>query len=108
MIMEIPSVDTWLSDILSKDPMTFEDAYWGERPPVELAVPEIIRAMDVHFDPYTRGKLIELLGECGNPAVLPILEKELLNSEESMRNWARGSIDALTGQEPWQKNPKYL
>lgn len=86
--------------------MTFEDAYWGERPSAELAVPKIIRAMAVNFDLYTRGKLIELLGECGDNAVLPILEKEMASSDESVRNWASGSIDALARREPWQKGAK--
>jgi hypothetical protein len=106
--MEIQNVDIWLRDILSKDAMTFEHAYWGERPPAELAMPEVLRAMAVHFDSYTRGKLIELLGKCEDCTLLPILENELASSDESIRNWANGSIDALHRQEPWQKIPKYV
>lgn len=102
------SVDEWLERILSRNAMTFEDAYWGERPPTDLAVPKILKALEDHFDSYTRGKLLELLGECGDLSVLPVLEHELANSDESIRNWASGSIDALKAREPWQRHPKYL
>lgn len=64
-------------DILSKDAITFEGAYWGQWPPAELAVPKVLQAMAVHFDLYTRGKLIELLGECEDREVLPIGDGEL-------------------------------
>lgn len=98
--LENPSVDAWLRDILSKDAITFEGAYWCQRPPAESAVPKVLQAMAVHFDLYTRGKLIELLGECEDREVLPILEKEPASSDESIRNWANGSIDALAREEP--------
>lgn len=101
-------LDEWFSQILSKDAMTFEDAYWSDRPPVEDVVPKIIQALAIICDSYTRGKLLELLGECGDVSVLPILERELLSSDESTRNWAKISIEALNRREPWQKSHKYL
>jgi hypothetical protein len=104
--MDQLNVDEWLREILSRDAMTFEDAYWGERPSSELAVPLLLAALNVYFDSYTRGKLLELLGECEDISVLPVLEKELSNSEEAIRNWAAGSIEALKRHEPWQRFPK--
>ena len=106
--MSVPNVDEWLNQILSKDAMTFENAYWGERPPAVEMVPRILQALTVCFDSYTRGKLIELLGECEDSSVLPVLEKELFSLDGHIRNWAQGSIDALKRFEPWQKFPKYL
>ena len=88
-------VNIWLSAILSKDSITFEDAYWDVRPPVEEAIPKIIEALKVTLDAYTRGKLIELLGECGNLTILPILEEELKNADSSIQRWAILSIEAL-------------
>ncbi|MBL9200844.1 MAG: HEAT repeat domain-containing protein [Opitutaceae bacterium] len=102
------NVDAWLSRILSKDAMTFEDAYWGERPPPEAAVPKILESLKTTFDPYTRGKLVELLGESGDKSVLPILEKEMRSPDQAIREWACASIAALRRDEPWQKDPKYL
>lgn len=99
---------TWLTAILSQDAVTFEDAYWGDRPASNEVVPEIIAKLSEIFDPYTRGKLIELLGECGDKSILPILEAELKNPDPSLKEWAAGSIDALIRGEPWQKNPKYI
>lgn len=100
-------VDEWLDKILSEDAMAFEDAYWGERPPADKALPEILMALSNHFDIYSRGKLIELLGECEDHSVMPVLEKELDNPNEGIRNWARASIEALKRVEPWQKTQKY-
>ena len=102
------NVDEWLSDILSQDATTFEDAYWNNRPPVDEAIPKIIQALDVYLDTHSRGKLIELLGECGNLSILPIIEKELLSTDEVIRKWAKGSIESLNNLESWQKQPKYL
>lgn len=102
------SLDEWFAQILSKDPMTFEDAYWSDRPPAEEVVPKVIQALSVVLDSYTRGKLLELLGECEDASVLPILERELESSDASIRNWAKISIEALNRREPWQKSQKYL
>ena len=100
-------VQAWLARILSSDAATFEDAYWEERPSTEIAVPAILRALDNVSDAFGRGKLIELLGESGDMAVLSVLERELLNADETVRGWAEVSIGALKRGEPWQKDPKY-
>ncbi|QLG88652.1 hypothetical protein HQ393_10595 [Chitinibacter bivalviorum] len=100
------NVDEWLNEILSRDAMTFEEAYWRERPPANEAVPRILQALTAPLDSYTRGKLIELLGECEDLSVLHVLEKELLSPDESMQFWASLSIDALNSLAPWQKSSK--
>ena len=97
-----------MNAILCRDAMTFEDAYWGERPPANKVVPIIIEKLKTVLDPYTRGKLIELLGESEDKSVLTILENELKNEDEFMRNWAKGSIRDLENGEKWQQDPKYL
>lgn len=93
--------------ILSRDPTTFEDAYWGARPRQELAVPLILEKMKTIHDSYTRGKLIELLGESEDASVKAVLENERNHTDESIREWASGAIDALERGEKWQRDPKY-
>ena len=107
-MMKEPSINQWISDITNTDAMTFEDAYWGTRPSAAGAVPELIKLLNVHDDSYTLGKLIELLGECGDKSVIPILENELQNLDEGIRSWARAAIIALERGEKWQQNSKYL
>ncbi|WP_240222919.1 HEAT repeat domain-containing protein [Rheinheimera hassiensis] len=106
--MKSSNLSRWIKAIINTDAMTFEDAYWGTRPSASEAVPEIIRLLDKYEDPYTRGKLIELLGECEDKSVIPFLVNELQNPDESIRSWAKGSIEALERGEKWQKDPKYL
>lgn len=106
--MNSQDVDQWLSAILSKDAVTFEDAYWGARPSPSEAVPRILQVLREAHEPYTRGKLLELLGESGDMGMVQILEAELCSADQSIRDWARGGIDALERGEAWQKNPKYL
>ena len=105
--MNAPDLHKWIADIMSRDAITFEDAYWAIRPSPELAVPLILEKMRITHDAYTRGKLIELLGESEDASVIPILEDELNHVEESIREWARGAIQALTRGDRWQQDPKY-
>lgn len=98
----------WMADILSQDPMTFEDAYWGERPSVDVVLPLILTELERADDSYTRGKLIELLGETGDQSLMPVLQRELQHSDEAVRKWARLSIEVIQKGEPWQRHPKYL
>jgi hypothetical protein len=72
-MMNIPELSDWLKDILSRDAMTFENAYHGPRPPASIAVPQILSLLEKHNDDYTRGKLIELLGESNDKTLIPIL-----------------------------------
>ena len=106
--MKTPTVKAWLADILSSDPMTFEDAYWGVRPSAVDVVPELVKLLDLHKDSYTRGKIIELLGESGDTSILAILEIELQNPDEGIMNWAKGAIEALKSRKEWQQQPKYI
>ncbi|MFN3165621.1 MAG: hypothetical protein ACE37H_01000 [Phycisphaeraceae bacterium] len=75
--MDVPKLKDWLNDILSRDASTFEDAYWGDRPVAFEAIPALISQLEIQQDSYTRGKLIELLGESEDLSVLPILQQEL-------------------------------
>lgn len=61
----------WLDQILDQDPATFEDAYWGLRPAAAIAVPHLLARLAAAHDGYSRGKLLELLGESGDSAVIP-------------------------------------
>jgi len=95
-------VDAWLSRILDPDPMRFEDAYWGPRPDADLAVPHLLKLLSTTNDAYTRGKVLELLGESGDCSVSEALKAELTHPDERVREWARLAIVDLNEGAPWQ------
>jgi len=97
-----PQVDAWLSQILERDPLRFEDAYWGHRPDAALAVPLLLKLLSTTHDVYTRGKVLELLGESGDFSVSEALGAELTHPDEQVREWARLAIFALNQGTPWQ------
>ena len=101
--MSTINADSWLAAIMSRDAMTFEEAYFGNRPAPSIMGPKIIAKLSETRDSYTRGKLIELLGECGDSSVIKILESELNNPDPAMQEWAKISIDSLKGGDTWQK-----
>lgn len=105
--MTAPDLKEWMDFILSQDPMTFEDAYWGVRPHQEIAVPMILDKMKTAYDSFTRGKLIELLGESEDISVKATLENELNHEDGKIREWASSAIEALNRGEKWQRNPQY-
>ncbi|MFT2090086.1 hypothetical protein [Paraglaciecola sp. 2405UD69-4] len=102
---EYISLKKWLNDIVDEDATAFEDAYWGQRPSARDTIPEIIKLLNIHSEPYTKGKLIELLGESEDKSVVPYLEKELDSVYEEVRNWAKLAIDALNRGDKWEKEP---
>ena len=98
-----PQLEEWLSKILDRDPMTFEDAYWGNRPNPTLVVPQLIELLSSIQDAYTRGKILELLGESGNLSVAPTISADLTHPEQSVREWAKLALSALDRGVPWQQ-----
>jgi HEAT repeat protein len=96
-------LEEWLSRILDRDPMTFEDAYWGNRPDSTQAVPRLIELLGSTQDAYTRGKILELLGESGNPSVASIISADLSHPDQNVRKWARLALTALDRGTPWQQ-----
>ena len=102
MSSDIPDLDSWLSRILDGDAATFEDAYWGARPEARIAVPRLLQLLQATHDPFTRGKLLELLGESGDPSVAEVLRAELTHPAEDMRQWAGLALGALERGAPWQ------
>ena len=87
----------------NRDSSTYEDAYWGARPPIKETLPEIVKLLKTVHDPYSRGKLVELLGECEDKSVLPLLKEELSHHEKDIREWAEASIESLNSNEKWQQ-----
>ncbi|MEN5290863.1 HEAT repeat domain-containing protein [Stenotrophomonas lactitubi] len=102
--MDLDRIDvvSWLDQILDQDPATFEDAYWGLRPAAAIAVPHLLARLAAAHDGYSRGKLLELLGESGDSAVIPTLQAELQHPLEEVRNWAQLALDALDRGTSWQ------
>ncbi|MEN9361896.1 MAG: hypothetical protein RL095_3431 [Verrucomicrobiota bacterium] len=85
--------DEWICRIRSSNAGIYEDAYWSDRPQGPDVVPRLIAELGEAPDGYTRGKLLELLGEMGDPSVIPILAQELDHMDTQVRQWA---ICALT------------
>ncbi|WP_312705441.1 hypothetical protein [Stenotrophomonas lactitubi] len=102
--MDLDRIDVvcWLDQILDQDPATFEDAYWGLRPAAAIAVPHLLARLAAAHDGSSRGKLLELLGESGDSAVIPTLQAELQHPLEEARDWAQLALDALDRGTSWQ------
>jgi HEAT repeat protein len=88
-------LDPWIARIRDRNSMTFEDAYWGERPTGPDVVPRLIAELHLSNDGYTRGKFAELLGESGDISVVPMLIAELSHSEPAARLWAVLALEQL-------------
>ena len=103
MQSDVPELETWLSQIMDRDAATFEDAYWGPRPDVAAAVPRLLQLLQGTHDSYTRGKILELLGESGNPSVAGAISAELAHPDSEVRKWAKLALSALKQGTPWQQ-----
>ncbi len=75
--------------------MTFEHAYWGERPIGPDVVARLIAELHRSLDGSTRGKFAELLGEMGDASVVPVLVAELDHPEPVVRQWAVLALEQL-------------
>jgi HEAT repeat protein len=93
--MSTPNLDDWITKIRSRDPMTYEDAYWGERPNEPEVVSRLVAEMQDASDTYTRGKFLELLGEMGDSSIVAVLIQELSHSEIDIRRWAVLALEEL-------------
>lgn len=96
-------VENWLSRILNRDAMTFEDAYWGPRPDASLVVPRLLELLSSTDDAYSRGKILELLGESGDPSVAGALLAYATHPDPQVRQWAKLALSALKQGTPWQQ-----
>ena len=88
-------LEAWIETIRNRDAMTFEDAYWGERPIGPDVVPRLIAELHRSADRYSRGKFVELLGEMGDASVVPVLVAELDHPEPGVRQWAVLALEQL-------------
>ncbi len=88
-------LDAWIERIRDRDSVTFEDAYWGERPAGLEVVPRLVAELHRSTDSYTRGKFAELLGEMGDASVMPVLVAELVHPDLDMRQWAVLALEEL-------------
>ncbi len=93
--MMMLELDDWIARIRSKDAMTYEDAYWGERPAGPHVVPRLVLELHCSGDRYSRGKFVELLGEMGDASVVPVLIAELSHPEPDVRIWAVFALEEL-------------
>jgi HEAT repeat protein len=96
-------LEDWLSQILDRDAATFENAYWGTRPDAALAVPRLLQLLPATHDAYSRGKILELLGESGDPSVAETISADLTHPDQQVRKWAKLALSALDQGTPWQQ-----
>ncbi len=75
--------------------MTYEDAFWGERPTGPDVIPRLVNEMQLSTDAFTRGKFAELLGEMGDASAVPFLIEELSHAEPDVRMWAVFALEAI-------------
>ena len=92
-----PQLDDWIRDIKNRDGIVFDDANEGPRPNGPDVVPRLILEMHAAKDGYTRGKFIELLGEIGDPSVVPLLIAELGHPERAVRDSAVAALQLIGG-----------
>jgi HEAT repeat protein len=93
--MSTPNLDNWITKIRNRDPMIYEDAYWGERPIEVKIIPRLLSEMHNSPDTYTRGKFLELLGEMGDSSVVTVLIQELSHGQIEIRRWAVLALEEL-------------
>jgi HEAT repeat protein len=55
----------------------------------------LIELMAKEADPVIRGRFIELLGDSGEPRVIPLLESELGSGDDEIRRWALHALDCV-------------
>ena len=91
----------------SRDPATYEDAYEEIQPHVRRYVPALIAELAHAPDGYTRGKLLELLGDAQDPTALPVLAQELEHPDPDVRHWAHTGLIALCLAEADQLAEEY-
>jgi HEAT repeat protein len=77
-----------LQRICSKDGLTFEDAFDELCPIASQYLPELINTLACSADPYTRGKIIELLGYTHSESAVPTILGELEHPDQNVRQWA--------------------
>ena len=98
-----PQLEEWIRQILDRDTATFENAYWGPRPDPAIAVPLLLQLLQTTHDAYSRGKILELLGESGDHSVVPAISSDLTHPDQQVRKWAKLALSALDQGTPWQQ-----
>ena len=88
-------LEDWIARIRSRDAITYEDAYHGERPAEPGLLARLVAEMHAAPDGFTRGKFAELLGEMGNASVVPHLIAELSHPEPDTQLWAALALETL-------------
>ena len=89
-----------LTRLRSRDALTYEAAYEELLPRVREHVPELLAALEHGGDDaYTRGKLIELLGDAQDRTALSALARELRHPDPNVRRWAVTALLALCDSE---------
>ena len=77
-----------MARLRSRDALTYEAAYDEILPHVRAYVPQLLDELARTPDAFTRGKLIELLGDAQDPAAIPALGRELDHPDQNVRQWA--------------------
>ena len=89
---ESPTVDECIRMLRSTDSLTYEEGYHWLPGYLNDHLEELIEHMQEDPDPEKRSRFVELLGNSGNPKVIPVLESELKSSHAEIRSWTCSSL----------------
>ena len=90
---DFPGIKKCLELVCSDDPMTFEDGYHLLLPRVGEYVVQISEALKEERNPSNQAKLIELLGECEDETLVPLLTGFLNSESGDIVSWSLTALE---------------
>ena len=81
--------------IRSQDSMTYEEGYHWLQGYIKVYLNDLLSLLKVESDPIIRSKLVELIGDSEDPAIIPILTEELNSEYYEVRLWAYNSLSSF-------------
>ena len=87
-----PGFDECIEMLKSPDSSTYEEAYHWLKGYLDDRVDDLVESMLEEADPDMRSRLVELVGDSGNPKVIPYLESELQSPYAVVRSFAYSSL----------------
>ncbi len=89
------SFDEAVSLLRSRDQMTYEDGHHLLLANLDEVQVELLARMLREPEPRLRASFVELLGYADDPALVPVLERELGHEAEAVQGWALSALDNM-------------
>jgi HEAT repeat protein len=90
--MQKPEFNHCIEMLRSTDSIVYEDGYQWLQGYLDSNIDELIQLTLDEENPDMRSKFVELLGDSGNPEVIPFIEAELKSPHQEVRSWAYSSL----------------